>query len=179
MSIRLARSLAAILLASGLAACASDTPETPAPESAHAITPGLNLTALARLCPQAMIDSDDAYRRIFSPSNSTDPENLAYQTSISQYNRTCKVSPSGDQLLAELSVAGRIVGGPKARAGTVTVPIRVEVIDGANVYYDQVINQQVELPAESLSTQFIFKADNLPIPASASEVTRLRVGIAK
>jgi len=178
VTMRQSRRLAAVLLVFGLAGCASDQ-AAPEPEASQAlkVTPGMNLTALARLCPPAVIDDEDAYRQVFSPSSSTDQPNLVYQASLVKYARTCAPAASGDQLEAKIAVAGRVVGGPKAKAGPLTLPIRVEVVDGSQVYYDKVINQQVTLPPDSLTTQFLFKAVNLPVPLNVSDTARIRVGI--
>ncbi|MET3601529.1 hypothetical protein [Martelella mangrovi] len=176
MSFRTTRRLAAALALVGLAACSTTEPE-PEPAPAQPITPGINLTALSRICPKAMLDDDQTFKRIYSPSSSDDADDLAYQVSLSEYTRTCSVAPSGDQLLLQVAVAGRLIGGPKASPGTYKVPVHVELVDGSVALYDQVITQEVELPAEGLSTQFLFKADNIPVPPTAGENTRVRVGV--
>ena len=55
--------------------------------------------------------------------------------------------------------------------------MRVEVVDGDVALYDKVTVQEVELPAEGLSTQFLFRANDLPVPVTAGENTRVRLGI--
>lgn len=178
MSIRQASRMSAIFLAAGLAACSTSTPEPePAPE--RPVTPGINLTALTKLCPKAIFDDDDTFKRFYSPASSTAPENLTYQAALTDFSRSCTTAPSGDQLLVQLSVAGRIVGGPKAKAGTYKVPVRVELVDGDVALYDQVTVKEVALPAEGLSTQFLFTAENIPVPATAGSNTWVRIGIAK
>jgi len=176
VSFRTTRRLAAVVALSGLAACSTATPE-PEPQPAQPITPGVNLTALSRICPKAMLDDDQAFDRVYSPAGSTSAENLVYQVSLAEYTRTCTVAPTGDQLLLQVAVAGRLIGGPKARPGTYKVPVRVEVVDGDVALYDKVTVQEVELPAEGLSTQFLFRANDLPVPVTAGENTRVRLGI--
>ena len=178
MSFRNTRRVAAVLAISGLAACSTAQPE-PEPAPARPVTPGINLTALTKLCPKVMLDDEVAFKRVYSPANSEAPENLAYQVSLGEFSRTCAAAPSGDQLLETISIAGRLVGGPKAKSGTYQVPVRVEVVDGDVALYDQVIQQEVTLPAEGMSTQFLFRADNLPVPLTAGPNTAVRVGIAR
>ncbi|AJY46379.1 hypothetical protein TM49_12975 [Martelella endophytica] len=161
-----------------LSACSTSKPE-PEPAPALPVTPGMNLTAMMRLCPQAMLDDDDTFNRVYSPAGAEKPENLVYQTSLTDFSRACTVAPTQDGLLVQLSVAGRLVGGPKARPGVYKVPVRVEVVSGSTALYDQVITKEVTLPADGLSTQFLFEASNIPVPVTAGENTRVRVGIAK
>nr|WP_272211838.1 hypothetical protein [Marinicella sp. W31]MDC2877725.1 hypothetical protein [Marinicella sp. W31] len=168
--------LAAVLAFAGLAACTTGSPEAPV-VPAQPVTPGVNLTALSRICPQVLLDDDQTYKRIYSPAGSDSAENLAYQVSLSDYSRSCTVSATSEQLLLQVVVAGRLVGGPKARPGVYKVPVRVEIVDGDVALYDQVTIKEVELPADGVSTQFLFRADGLPVPATAGSNTRVRVGI--
>ncbi len=170
--------MAAVLAVSALAAC-STTSSEPEATPARPVTPGVNLTALTKLCPPVMLDDDVAFRRIYAPANSDAPENLVYQVSLGEFSRTCGPAPTGDKLIEQISVVGRLVGGPKAKPGSYTVPVRVEVVDGDVAVYSEVIQQQVTLPADGLSTQFLFRADNLPVPLTASPNTAVRIGIAK
>lgn len=178
MSFRTTRRVAAVLAISGLAACSTTSPE-PEPANVRPVTPGINLTALTKLCPRVILDDEVAFTRVYSPANSKTAENLVYQVSLGEFSRTCAAAPTGDKLLEEISVAGRLIGGPKAKPGTYKVPVRVEVVDGDVALYDQVIQQEVTLPAQGLSTQFLFRADNLPVPPTAGPNTAVRVGIAK
>ncbi|WP_180897498.1 hypothetical protein [Martelella soudanensis] len=178
MSFRNTRRVAAVLAISGLAACSTSTPE-PEPATARPVTPGINLTALTKLCPKVILDDEVAFKRIYSPANAETPENLVYQVSLGEFSRTCAAAPTGDKLLEQISIAGRLVGGPKARSGTYQVPVRVEVVDGDVAVYEQVINQEITMPAEGMSTQFLFRADDLPVPLTAGPNTAVRVGIAR
>ena len=77
-------------------------------------------------CPPVMIRGGTAALAVYDKGHDNDAAFLRYQASIATTARQCTVG--GTTLTAKVGVAGRVVGGPKAAAGTVTVPIRVVVV---------------------------------------------------
>ncbi|MBP0574182.1 hypothetical protein J8J27_26120, partial [Mycobacterium tuberculosis] len=59
----------------------------------------------------------------------TGPDAVRYQTSIQRVARDCDIV--GDQIVVRVGIAGRVAAGPKGGSGTVQVPLRVVVTDGA------------------------------------------------
>ncbi|WP_176085959.1 hypothetical protein [Martelella sp. HB161492] len=170
---------AAVLVFPALVACSTTKQAEPEAKPAETVTAGVNLTALARICPPVMLDDDHAFIRVYSPASSTKPDDLVYQVSLGAYIRSCDVAAQGEALSPNIAVQGRIVGGPKAKAGTINVPIHVVMKDSKTTFYDQVVTQPVDLPADTLTTQFIFKKTDLILPPTAGPLARIYVGVGK
>ena len=90
-----------------------------------------------------------------------DPTKLVYQASISDVTRSC--TRANGTMTIKVAVAGRVVPGPLATAGPVTMPIRVAVTQGDEVLYSQLHKYQVNVDANS-ATQFVFTDPNVNIP---------------
>jgi len=93
------------------------------------------------------------------PDNST---KIIYQASISDVTRDC--SRANGQLTMKIAVAGKVVPGPKFTPGTITMPIRVAVMHGADVLYSQLHPYQVQVTDPSVATQFVFTDSNVVVP---------------
>ena len=94
-------------------------------------------------CPQVFLRDGTAVLQRFGKGAKDDPQNLAYQVTLADTTRQCVMS--NDQLVMTVVVQGRIVVGPAGASGTVTVPIRVSVMDG-----DTAIRRPVRLGVSSL-----------------------------
>ena len=97
-------------------------------------------------CPPVMIRGGTAALAVYDKGHDNDAAFVRYQASIATTARQCTVS--GTTLTAKVGVAGRVVGGPKAAAGTVTIPIRVVVVKqvgGTGPLYSQLFKVPVVL----------------------------------
>ena len=67
-------------------------------------------------------------------------------------------------LTMKVAVAGRVVPGPAGAPATVTLPIKITVLEASGaVLYSQTFNQQVVLTGNQ-AQQFIFNDQNVVVP---------------
>jgi hypothetical protein len=79
-------------------------------------------------------------------------------------------------LTMNVAAAGRVVPGPLAKAGTVTMPIRVAVTLGDQVLYSQLHQHKVQVADTSTATQFVFNDPNVSVPAPSAKNYQVFVG---
>lgn len=106
-------------------------------------------------CPPVQIRAGTEQFRTYERGKQDDPAFIIYQGSMSQTARECQ-AVSADTLSMRIGVAGRVVAGPKGKAGTATLPIRVAVIKQADgkVFFSQAFKVQVSLTDPDLSSAF-------------------------
>ena len=114
--------LAAVGLAAVLAGCTTQGPGR-GPESAPMAA------ADPRDCPRIEVPEARAVMR-----KGTAPA-YEYIVSVSDVTRSCRIE--GGQVYMDVGVAGRIVPGAAARAGQVTVPLRVSVRNAGGELYSK------------------------------------------
>ncbi|MDW6020928.1 hypothetical protein SAZ10_04040 [Mesorhizobium sp. BAC0120] len=91
-----------------------------------------------------------------------DPAKLVYQSSIIAVTRQCSYAPG--TITMNVAVAGRVVPGPAAKDGTVTMPIRVVVMRGSDVLYSNLAKYQVTVNKTAGATQFVYNDANVTFP---------------
>lgn len=91
-----------------------------------------------------------------------DSARLAYQASIGEVTRDC--TRENGMLKMKIAVAGRLVPGPTAAPGTVTLPIRIAVVEGDKVLYSQIYQHKVQVSDTSTATQFVLNDSNVSVP---------------
>jgi hypothetical protein len=96
-----------------------------------------------------------------------DSQKIIYQASISDVTRDC--SRANGQLTMTVAVAGKVVPGPMFTPGTVTMPIRIAVMHGADVLYSQIHQYQVQVTDPSVATQFVFTDSNVVVPEPTAQ----------
>lgn len=134
-----------------------------APAQAAAAQDGkIRSSELEGFCPKVTLREGTAYFSTYAKGGQDDPTKLAYQASISDVTRSC--SRATGALTMTIAVAGRIVPGPQAAAGTVTMPIRVAVTRGGEVLYSQLHQYKVQVSDTKAATQFVFTDANVSVP---------------
>nr|WP_292768659.1 hypothetical protein [Mesorhizobium sp.] len=117
---------------------------------------------LLAYCPRVTVKEADGAINRYAKGGEGDPTKLTYQASISDSTRSC--SRQTGMLTMKVAVAGRVVPGPAGAPGTVTLPIKVTVLQaGGTVLYSQTFNQQVAL-AGNQAQQFLFNDQNVVVP---------------
>jgi hypothetical protein len=96
-----------------------------------------------------------------------DSLNIIYQASVTDVTRDC--SRANGSLSMKIAVAGKIVPGPKFSPGTITMPIRIAVMHGADVLYSQLHQYQVQVTDPSVATQFVFTDSNVVVPEPSAQ----------
>lgn len=149
---------AAMSLLAVVAGCNSSNPSdslavNPPAAQANAVAPVVQAN-----CPTVTVLDASAVHRVYAGGAKDDPQKLAYQVSLSDTTRSCTANES--TLTVNVLAQGRLVPGPMAKPGRVTVPIRVTVKDGDGEIYGETTNFAIDVPAGSAGTQFIFNNDS-------------------
>lgn len=118
---------------------------------------------LRAYCPPVTLREGTAFHSTYEKKADNDPTKLIYQSSISAVTRTC--SYSGGMVTMNIAVAGKVVPGPVATDGSVTMPIRIVVSSGgAEPLYSQLHKYEVAVNKAAGATQFLFNDPNVTFP---------------
>jgi hypothetical protein len=171
------RGLAFLSMAAVLSACQSNGPEggiRTAGDSALPPPPSEKVkeSDLQGYCPRVTLQEGTAYFSVYAKGGEGDPSKLSYQASIVNVTRSCK--RENGMLNITVAIAGRIVPGPGGSPGTVTLPIRIAMLDGDKVVYSQLHKHQVAVGA--VATQYIFSDPALSIPDPTQRTIKILAG---
>ena len=114
---------------------------------------------LRAYCPRVMLRSDAAVYDTFEKKGEQDATKLVYRSSMTAVTRKC--SYAAGSMTMDVAVAGRVVPGPLAKDGAVSMPIKIEVKRGDEVLYSNVAKYEVAVSKASGATQFIFNDPNV------------------
>ncbi len=129
---------------------------------------------LLAYCPRVTVKEAEGAINRYAKGGEGDPAKLSFQASISESTRSC--SRQTGMLTMNVAVAGRVVPGPAGASGTITLPIRITVIQGGGaVLYSQTFNQQVSL-AGNQAQQFLFNDQNVVVPIPADNTLQVFAG---
>lgn len=129
---------------------------------------------LRAFCPPVTLREGTAYFRTYAKGAEGDDDSVIYQASIADVTRSCRYE--GDNIIMTVAVAGKIVPGPKGRAGTINMPIRVASLQGQSVLDSNLYRHQVAISDTAGATQFVFTDSNVVVPKSAGQAARVLVG---
>jgi hypothetical protein len=118
---------------------------------------------LRAYCPRVTLREGTSTYRSFERKAEEDPTKLLYLASITDVTRACTYTTPGF-ITVNVALAGKVVPGPKAQAGTVTMPIRVVATRGGEVLYSQLYQHPVTINQVGAS-QFIFNDPNVSVPS--------------
>jgi hypothetical protein len=130
---------------------------------------------LRAYCPKVDLREGTAFYRTYEKGGKeTEDANLViYQAALAETSRDCKYA--NGTMTMTVAVAGRVVPGPKGKAGTITMPIRVAVTRGDEVLYSKLSTQEVTI-GEAGATQFVFKDTEVSFPQPTSRNITVFVG---
>jgi hypothetical protein len=167
---------AMILSVSGCSTSGNDTVDTDSAKAQATTAAQERITAseLLAFCPQVIIREGTAVLTNYGKSADKTPDNLIYQVSIANETRSCK-SVDGT-LTMNVAIAGKIVPGAKFAPGTVTVPIRVAVVQGTEVLYSKLHKQAIQASDGSSATQFVFNDAEVAFPKPATKNVQVFIG---
>ena len=125
-------------------------------------------------CPKVrLITNDETYRTYQGRDRETD--NIAYQAVLYDATRSCRVD--GGDLILDVSVAGRLLAGPRGdQGGSLTMPIRVAVKDKDGVPYSELERFKASIAGGRTSDQFVYRRQRIVIPATDDRRTTILVG---
>lgn len=119
-------------------------------------------------CPPIRVRSGTAVYTVYERGEDANPSAVRYTASIGKTARECNSTGSG--LAIKVGVAGRAVGGPKATAGDVTLPVRVVVTRAdKSVAYSQLFKLGVNLQQPDLSADFQHIVTTIDLPMAPNE----------
>lgn len=119
-------------------------------------------SSLQAYCPKITLRDGTAYFDSYAKGGQGDRSKIIYQTSIGDVTRDC--THAGGSLTLNVAVAGKVVPGPLAKPGTVTMPIRIVVAHGTDVLYSKLHQYPVQVSDMSAATQFVFNDPNIVVP---------------
>jgi hypothetical protein len=118
------------------------------------------------------VDEDDPLANPNAqPDNSA---NRIYQAAITDVTRSCNYN--GGMLTMTVAAAGKVVPGPKARTGSVTLPIRVAVLRDGEAIYSNLAKYPVQIADTSEAAQFLYSNANVTFEAPAKRNIQVFVG---
>jgi hypothetical protein len=134
--------------------------DEPAPSAPAEATGESDLT-----CPPVTVRAGASTMSIAAPGKQAVGNDLRYQAVISKMARECTINAG--QITAKIGIQGRVIAGPAGAPPSVTVPIRVAVIQGGvgeKVIATKAYQTTVEL-TEGSSVPFVIVVDDLIYPA--------------
>ena len=175
----------AVLFVAGAAVSACNTSDTGGAldlggnKDAKAQEQRILASELTGFCPQVTLREGTAFFTSYAKGaekedGSKDPALAIYQASITDVTRAC--SRATGALVINVAVAGRVVPGPKATGASVSLPIRVAIVEDGNVLYSQLQQFQVTVNPTDAATQFVFNDPNGTVPLASAKAIQIFVG---
>ena len=135
-------------------------------------------SSLRAYCPNVTLRDGTAYYNTYgrggrkaASDDSGDPltqddqnnsSNIIYQAAITNVTRDC--THASGTMTMNVAVAGKVVPGPLAKPGTITMPIRIVVMRGSEVLYSNLQQYKVQVSDMSAATQFVYNDANISVP---------------
>jgi len=136
--------------------------------------PQITEAQLRAYCPIVLMRDDTAFYDVYERGGEGDANKVMYQAAIRDVTRTCNTTDT--TLSMKVAASGRVVPGPMFKKGTVSLPIRVTVMQGDSVIYSKLRNYPVEISNGVDATQFIFSDDQISFPKPTAKNIRIFVG---
>jgi hypothetical protein len=170
--------ICAMVFALGLAGCSTsgsnaDDPNSERAQQTAEAQKRITASELTAFCPTVTIREGTSVLTSYGKADKT-PENLIFQASISNQTRSCQSNDA--TMTMNVAVAGKIVPGPKFAPGTITVPIRVAVIQGTDVLYSTLHKQAVSASDANAATQFVFNDSAVSFPKPTAQNIQVFIG---
>lgn len=136
--------------------------------------PQITEAQLRAYCPLVFMRDNTAFYDIYEKGGEGDAAKVIYQAAIRDVTRTCNTTDT--TLSMKVAAAGRVVPGPMFKKGSISLPIRVTVMQGEDVIYSKLRNYPVQINNGVDATQFIFSDDQISIPKPTAKNIRVFVG---
>jgi hypothetical protein len=163
-----------------LAGCSGDTPVISAPQSD--VAPPMTTTQSQEaqkivsadpqvsdiICPKIELLSGAETLRNFEVGASGNDANMTWQASISSMARECSIL--GAEVGIKAGVSGRVLLGPKGKAGTYQVPVRIAVVrNQAEPLWSRVSLVNATVPPNEASGIFTLVVEDILFPREPSD----------
>ncbi len=128
-------------------------------------------------CPSFDVSAGDRTITFHAPGSLADNLSVMHRGEITKTAREC--GPSSNGLSLKYGFSGRVLLGPKGKAGSITLPAKVTVVQGAQgTLKTETVRVVVNVPAGSTAGYFSeVRQIDLPVPQGVSPKTyRIYVG---
>ena len=146
--------------------------------------PGTNPNARSKLanvrneltdyCPAVRIRAGTESIRFYKGKDKTNDDNLRYQATLTKVARECAYV--GQNLEIKIGALGRVITGRAGGPGTVKMPIRVAIQQGACSRHFELHQIEVSVPQGAANSKFEFVDEKIVIPAPTSTNVRVYLG---
>lgn len=160
------------LLGLVLAGCSTSGSEQAATSTSG--EPRVTQADLQAFCPSVSLREGTSFFSSYEKGGNGDSSRVIYQASIADVTRDCR--RDGGNLTITVAAAGRVVPGPKFRSGTITMPIRIVVMQGDTVVSSTLHKQAVAMTNSQSATQFLFSGQSVSVPEASARQTQVIVG---
>lgn len=152
-ALRFASLAAAAMLAAACSSTGSGGPAAVEPVPVAAAAPE---GKPASYCPQISLRDGTAILR------KRIGDDIEYIASVTKTNRDCRIVDG--QLRMKVGIAGRVVPGPAGKAGPVSLPIRIAVVQGTTVLYSNKGQQSVTVTPGGAAGEFVYVDNDVVVP---------------
>jgi hypothetical protein len=129
---------------------------------------------LRAFCPPVHLRQGTSFFNTYERGGDQDAGRVIYQASIADATRSCTYN--NNAIGMTVAVAGRIVPGPKGKAGAITMPIRIVVVQDGQVIKSELYKHPVAITDTIGATQFVFTDTSISLPAQVSRRTLVYAG---
>lgn len=137
----------------------------------------ITVQELRAYCPPISIRAANAIQRTYQRGGQDDASKLIMQATMSETTRSCTYD--GGMIGMTIAAAGRVVPGPAATGGSVTLPIHVRIVQGTQVIQERTINKDVALSDTIGATQWVFTDSSFSMPQSQEANVQVFIGFAE
>ena len=137
----------------------------------------ITVQELTAYCPPVSIRAANAIHRSYQRGGQDDPTKLVFQATMAESTRSCTYN--GGVLGMTIAAAGRVVPGASATGGSVTLPIQVRIVQGAEVVQERTINKEVALNDTIGATQWVFTDSSFSMPQPQQANVQVFIGFAE
>lgn len=147
---------------------------SPAPETAADVKDQNRYLATAT-CPGAEIRYGAEAINLYSNNAQPTPDGLRFQVNVQRVARECDVI--GDNIVARVGAAGRVVAGPKGSQGKVDVPVRIVAMNGDKQVYTTLKTVSVDVQPPDYGANWSVVDESVTIPAGIANSTTIFIGL--
>lgn len=125
-------------------------------------------------CPKVLLREGTAYFNTYTKGNQDNPEEVIYQATLVDVTRSCTYNAGIVSMT--VTAAGRVVPGPQGRSGTITMPIRVAVVNAEGPVFSELRKMDVSVDASSGAQQFLFQDNQISFLQPKDRLMQVFVG---
>jgi len=129
---------------------------------------------LRAFCPPVSLRQGTSFFTTYERGGDKDAARVVYQASIADVTRSCTYN--NNVIGVTVAVAGRVVPGPKGKSGSITMPIRIVVVQDGQVIKSELYKHPVTIGDTIGATQFVFTDTSIALPMPASKKTVIYAG---